>query len=804
MMQTRRAILVVVVVLLGQVSLMLRAQSVYGDYPITPVPFSEVHLMDDFWSKKIRINHEVTIPIAVQKSVESGRIDNFLIAGGSKEGSFCSIYPFDDSDVYKIIEAASYSVQTFPDPAMDYMMDTLIAHIGAAQEEDGYLYTNRTIGKNVHEWAGLSRWELVHDLSHELYNLGHLFEAAVAHYTATGKRSLLDIAIRSADLIDTVFGPEKIRNYPGHQEVEIGLVKLYRVTGNEKYLKLARFFLDVRGQEGVGKPDTYNQSHLPVTEQDAAVGHAVRGSYMWAAMADIAALMQDSSYLQAITRIWHDIADQKYYLNGGIGATGSGEAFGEAYDLPNMSAYCETCAGVGNAIWNYRMFLMTGESKYMDMLERTMYNNILDGVSLSGDRFFYPNPLASFGQHERSEWFGCACCPPNVARFLPSMPGYIYARRGNEIYVNLYISSQVTLESGGEKLTLTQKSGFPWKGDVTIQMETGSGFSGDLLLRMPGYAMGQPVPGELYRYLGFVSPQVRIHRNGQLLELEVNAQGYVRIPGGFSGTEQLSISFPMEPHMVEAHPLLRENKGKVAVEKGPLLYCAEWPDNGGSVLNLLFEKDAKLMVKTSSLLGGIDLIEGQTRIASRSMDGSVTLSDPQTLTLIPYHLWNNRGPGEMSVWLPAEIASVSPSPAPSIVNGATITASLEARTFRALKDQQWPTHSADRKAAYIHWWPKKASTEWVQFDFDQPERVSRVELYWFDDGPDGGCRIPRGWEVQYRSGDSWLPVSALTPYSVTKDAPDRVQFSPVQTDAIRILIQLPEDFATGLYEVTIE
>ena len=256
--------------------------------------------------------------------------------------------------------------------------------------------------------------------------------------------------------------------------------------------------------------------------------------------------------------------------------------------------------------------------------------------------------------------------------------------------------------------------------------------------------------------------------------------------------------------MVEAHPLLRENKGKVAVEKGPLLYCAEWPDNGGSVLNLLFEKDAKLMVKTSSLLGGIDLIEGQTRIASRSMDGSVTLSDPQTLTLIPYHLWNNRGPGEMSVWLPAEIASVSPSPAPSIVNGATITASLEARTFRALKDQQWPTHSADRKAAYIHWWPKKASTEWVQFDFDQPERVSRVELYWFDDGPDGGCRIPRGWEVQYRSGDSWLPVSALTPYSVTKDAPDRVQFSPVQTDAIRILIQLPEDFATGLYEVTIE
>ena len=785
-------------------SALLSAQTAYGDYPITPVSFSGVKLTDHFWSKKIQTNHEVTIPIAYAKSVESGRIDNFLIAGGSKAGNFCSIYPFDDSDIYKIIEAASYSIQTFPDPAMEVMMDTLIAHIVAAQEEDGYLYTNRTIGKNVHEWAGEARWELVHDLSHELYNLGHMFEAAVAHYSTTGKRNFLDLAIKSADLIDTVFGPEKLRNYPGHQEVELGLVKLYRVTGEEKYLQLARFFLDIRGQEGVGKPDTYNQSHLPVVDQDAAVGHAVRGAYMWAAMADIAALTGDSAYLQAITRIWHDIADKKYYINGGIGATGSGEAFGEAYDLPNMSAYCETCAGVGNAIWNHRMFLMTGESKYIDMLERTMYNNILDGVSLSGDRFFYPNPLASFGQHERSEWFGCACCPPNVARFLPSMPGYIYARRQNDVYVNLYISSEVTFSYPQGPLQLKMDSGFPWKGEVKIQIEAPTGFEGSVLLRIPGYAKGQPVPGELYEYQKRSEGNIRILRNGVQLDYTIDPQGYVRISGDFSGTEQVSLIFPMEPQVVAAHPQVRENKGKLGVEKGPLLYCAEWPDNGGSVLSLLFEKNAPLEVKSSDLLGGIDLIEGVARVANKTLDGEVVLSDPQPLTLIPYHVWNNRGPGEMSVWLPAEPESVLPAPAPTLVHGSAITASLQARTFRAIKDQQWPEHSADRKASYIHWWPKKATTEWVQFDFESSAEVSRVSLYWFDDGPEGGCRIPRGWEVQYRSGNDWLPVSALTPYTVTKNAADGVNFTPVQTNGIRVLIHLPEDFASGLYEVAIE
>ncbi len=686
---------------------------------------------------------------------------------------------------------------------MEYMMDTLIQHIGAAQEADGYLYTNRTIGKNIHEWAGSDRWELVHDLSHELYNLGHMFEAAVAHHTATGKRNFLDIAIRSADLICEAFGPEKIRNYPGHQEVEIGLVKLYRVTGDEKYLRLARFFLDIRGQEGVGQPDTYNQSHLPVTQQDAAVGHAVRGSYMWAAMADIAALMQDSAYLEAITRIWHDIADKKYYINGGIGATGSGEAFGEAWDLPNMSAYCETCAGVGNAIWNHRMFLMTGESKYIDVLERTMYNNILDGVSLSGDRFFYPNPLASYGQHQRSEWFGCACCPPNVARFLPSMPGYIYAQKADDIYINLYISSNVDLETSKGTVHLAQSGSFPWEGDVDVALQVPEFFGGSLYLRMPGYTLGRPVPGELYRYLGENIGAPEIYFNGKLLDYQINADGYVVI-SEFSGDDRISIRFPMDPRVVVADARVAENAGKIAVERGPLLYCAEWPDNEGGVLNLMADKNAGFTAKPSQLFGGAYVIEGSARMAQKTLEGPVKFSDQLPLTLIPYHLWNNRGPGEMSVWLPAEPSSVAPLPAPTLVYKSKISASVETLALRALKDQQWPAHASDRKVPYMHWWPRKASKEWVQFDFEEPASVSSVSLYWFDDGPHGGCRIPADWEVQYKEGDDWKPVTTKMEYTTTKDARDEVSFEAVTTHALRLVIQLPEDFATGLYEVEIK
>jgi len=775
------------------------------DYPIRPVPFTEVTIQDDFWAPKIKVNHEVTIPIAIEQSQKTGRIDNFKIAAGMMDGQFCSQYPFDDSDVFKIIEAASYSLQTFPDPDLDRTIDSLIDYISAAQEEDGYLYTNRTIGKNVHPWAGEERWQYIHELSHELYNLGHMYEAAVAHYEATGKRSLLDIAIKSAELVYAEFGADGIQNVPGHQEIEIGLVKLYRVTEDPRYLDLAKFFLDIRGKEGVGNPKKYDQSHLPVTEQSTAVGHAVRGAYMWTSMADIAAITGDASYMEAIDRIWHDIVDAKYYINGGIGATNSGEAFGDAYELPNMSAYCETCAGVGNAKWNHRMFLMTGDSKYIDVLERTMYNNIIDGVSLSGDRFFYPNPLASYGQHERSAWFGCACCPPNVARFLPAMPGYIYAQQEETIYVNLYISSASEFAIAEQSMSLDMQSGFPWEGDVSLRVEDAAGITADLKLRIPGYIRDQPVPSDLYAYAKKEPLEMTITLNGETIPITVDDQGYVTISRAWKTGDEIKIDFPMDVEVVTAHPEVTENTGKMAVERGPLLYCAEWPDNpDGKVLSLIVDPEADFRVTDADDLGGIKLIQGSANRASRELDGSVTYTDSQPLTLIPYHLWNNRGPGEMSVWLATDAEYASPEPAPTIARRSTVTASKENKALIALNDQMLPDNSNDHSIPYYHWWPNKDTEEWVQFDFAEAETVSSVELYWFDDGPHGGCRIPASWQVQYRKNGAWVPVDPNTNYSITKDDWDRIEFESVETNALRVVVQLSEEYATGIYEVIIE
>ena len=372
------------------------------DYPVQPLPFTSVKLTDNFWAPRIKKNADVTIPVAFGYCESTGRVKNLEIAGGLDTGRFQTIFPFDDSDIFKIIEGASYSLQTYPDPELDAYMDSLIVIIGLAQEEDGYLYSNRTIaemhgGEGLHKWASPNRWELDSVGSHELYNLGHLYEAAVAHFQATGKRSLIDIAIKSADLVIKDFGYDRLKVYPGHQVIEMGLVKLYRATGDKKYLDLARFFLDIRGPNG----EPYNQADKRVVDQTEAVGHSVRATYMYSGMADIAAIQKDEFYLNAITKIWEDLVYRKMYLTGGIGATGGNEGFADPYFLPNMSAYCETCASIGDIFFNHRLFLLHGESKYIDILEKTLYNSMLSGVSLSADRFFYPNPLESYGQHER-------------------------------------------------------------------------------------------------------------------------------------------------------------------------------------------------------------------------------------------------------------------------------------------------------------------------------------------------------------------------------------------------------------------
>ena len=635
-----------------------------ADYPIRPVPFTSVKLTDDFWAPRIKKNADVTIPIAFSYCESSGRVKNFEIAGGLDTGTFRTIYPFDDSDVFKIIEGASYSLQTNPDQELDAYLDTLIQKIGLAQEEDGYLYTNRTIsemhgGKGLHEWASPERWLLDSILSHELYNIGHLYEAAVAHFQATGKRSLIDIATKSADLVYNDFGQDRLKVYPGHQVIEMGLVKLYRATGDRRYLDLARFFLDIRGPHG----EEYNQAHMKVVDQDKAVGHSVRATYMYSGMADIAAIEGSREYLDAITKIWEDIVYRKMYITGGIGATGGNEGFAEPYVLPNMSAYCETCASIGNIFFNHRLFLLHGEGRYIDILEKTLYNSMLSGVSLSADRFFYPNPLESNGQHERQAWFGCACCPSNVARFVPAIPGYLYAVSGNELYVNLYMSNKADIDLSSGRVAVEQKAGFPWDGKVEISVDPESAGKFTIKLRIPGWAVNEAIPGNLYRFAGQKPEPYSISVNGKGTDAFVE-NGYAIIKRKWNKGDRIVLDLPMPVRTVEADQRIREDSGKIAVQSGPVIYCAEWPDKiEGRVLNLLIGKDPVFSAEFDpDLLNGTRVIRTTGVQTVKTLEGRTETMPEQTVTLIPYALWSNRGPGQMMVWLPVVPESAKPMP----------------------------------------------------------------------------------------------------------------------------------------------
>lgn len=777
-----------------------------ADYPIRPVSFTSVKLTDDFWAPRIKKNAEVTIPIAFSYCESSGRVNNFEIAGGLDTGTFRTIYPFDDSDVFKIIEGAAFSLQTNPDPKLDAYIDTLIWKIGLAQEEDGYLYTNRTIaemhgGKGLHEWASPNRWELDSILSHELYNLGHLYEAAVAHYQATGKRSLLDIAIKSADLVYKDFGHDRVKVYPGHQVIEMGLVKLYRATGDRRYLDLAKFFLDIRGPNG----EEYNQAHKKVVDQTEAVGHSVRATYMYSGMADIAAIERNSSYVNALTRIWEDIVYGKIYVTGGIGATGGNEGFAEPFVLPNMSAYCETCASIGNIFTNHRLFLFHGDGKYMDILEKTLYNSMLSGVSLSADRFFYPNPLESNGQHERQAWFGCACCPSNVARFVPAIPGYIYGVTDRELYVSLYISNDAGVTIGKDRVKVSQKADFPWDGNVemSVDPETPSTFT--ILLRIPGWARNEAIPGGLYRFSDENNEGYSVSVNGEAVYPEL-VNGYAVIRRKWKQGDKISLELPMPVRTVVADERIRDDAGKIAVQSGPVMYCAEWPDNAdGRVLNLVIDRQAGFNSEfEKELLNGTRVIKTSGYQTLRTLDGKVETMGKQPVTLIPYALWNNRGPGQMMVWLPVIPESSRPLPAPTVAFRSRVTGNKVTRALSALNDQAVPSNSNDRSVTYYHWWPDKDQWAYVQYDFEKPETVSKSKVYWFDDRPDGGCRIPDEWELQYKSGNSWKPFKVNSGYPVTKDSWDSVDFEPVRTSAVKLRVKLNKEFSSGIYEWIVE
>lgn len=775
-------------------------QQVGPSYPIGPVPFTSVHVNDNFWAPRIRTNHEVTIPIAIQKCRETGRIKNFKIAGKLEKGSFCSLYPFDDSDIYKIIEGASFTLQTTPDPNLSLSIDTLIYYIGLAQEPDGYLFTNRTIDStHLHDWVGKKRWEKDPELSHELYNLGHLYEAAVAHYLATGKRSLLDIAIKSANLVYNDFIGKQLPYYPGHQIIEMGLVKLYGVTGDKKYLELAQYMLDIRhgGEE-------YNQAHKPVAEQDKIVGHAVRATYMYSGMADLAAINGNKAYDNALTKIWNDLITTKYYLTGGIGSGGNNEGFGEPYYLPNMSAYCETCASIGNVYWNYRMFLLHGESKYMDVLERSLYNALLSGVSLSGDHFFYPNVLESRGQHQRSEWFGCACCPSNVCRFLPSIPGYIYAHDKSTIYLNLYIQNQADIDFNGSKTQIIQTTDYPWNGKINITVNPSTIKEFAVALRIPGWARGEVVPSDLYQFLPDVNAPFTISVNG-IPANYILKNGYAVIESTWKSGDKIELNLPMPVREIAANPLVAADRDKVALQRGPLVYCLEWPDNkDGHVLNLVFDpKSETIATFKPELLNGVEVITGQATSFKQAENG-IQATGTEDFTAIPYYAWANRGAGEMQVWMATKKEVVRPLQTPTLTSKSKISASTPGSSLNSVNDNELPLSSSDQELMYYSCWPKNNSTEWIQYDFGKSTSVSESSVYWYDDGPFGGCRVPESWKILYKSGKNWKPVTLQGNYPNVKDALNSVKFKNVKTKALRLEFTMPADFSAGLYEWSVK
>jgi len=796
--------LLIILLLIGHFVLLAQPRK---DYPIQPVPFTQVHINDGFWFDRMETNRTVTIPYAIKMNETTGRVTNLEIAAGLKTGEYCTRYPFDDTDIYKVIEGASYSLMLKPDKELEKKLDELIDVIAKAQEPDGYIYSARTSkSEKMKRSIGPERWVNL-QWSHELYNAGHMFEAAVAHYLATNKKSFLNVALKCADLLVKDFGPGRVQLPPGHQEVELGLVKLYRLTGEEKYLNLAKYFLDIRGRgkELTGRESwgEYSQDHKPIIEQDEAVGHAVRAGYMYSAIADVAALTGDKSYINALDKIWDNVVSKKLYLTGGLGATGSWEGFGPNYDLPNASAYNETCASIANVYWNHRMFLLKGEGKYIDVLERTLYNALLSGISISGDKFFYPNPLESFGTHERSNWFECACCPGNVTRFIASVANYIYAVNQNEVFVNLYTNNKVNLKVGDNEVVLTQKTNYPWGGKIafTVNLKKQSrDFS--INLRIPGWAYDEVVASDLYQFIDKPKSKISILINGKQIEYNVE-KGFAKISRTWNDKDVIELILPMEVKRIIAHLNVEADRGRIALQRGPLVYCAEGIDNNGYVRNILLTGNQNFKTEfKKEILGGIEVITGKA-YGVKSSDKNILTKEEQNFFAIPYYAWAHRGKTEMSVWIASDEQVVRPLHGSDLLTHAKISSSA-GKNPEVIADRLEPKNSIDHTFPFFHWWPNKGTTEWVQIDFQKPEEISQMEIYWFDDTGIGECRIPASWKLFYKEGDKWQEVYTVDKYGVEKDKYNSIIFETVRTNSLKIEVQSQPEFAGGIHEIKIK
>ena len=793
-----------------------------ADYPIRTAAKNDVRVTRGFWFDRCETNRTATLKSNWDKCNETPRVANITNAANRAIGTFGGI-PFDDSDVFKVMEGSAYILAANPDPKLESYMAWLIGQVAKAQEPDGYLYTARTLGheklnhgKGHYHMMGPTRWSNIPS-SHELYNNGHMIEAAVAWYETTGRRDFLEVAIRTADLFDRTFGPgpTQLKDAPGHEEIELALVKLYRVTREERYLRLAEHFVNMRGRRHSGKgdgrvfaqsgrlveseemslPGSYNQNHLPFADQRVAVGHAVRAGYLYSGAADVAALTGDASFLAAIDALWEDVVRTKLHLSGGIGARPGGEMFGAAYELPNEGAYLETCAAIANAMWNDRMFRRTGESKYVDVLERVIYNGFPSGISLAGDEYFYPNPLASRGGYRRSKWFGCSCCPVNDVRFIPQIPALAYATDGKgTLYWNLFMEGEANI--CGAKLCC--KTDYPWDGKIALELRelssaqpsTPNSQLSTLKIRIPGWAKGMPVPSDLYRQTEPSSfMEVAIAVNGLALNGCPGRDGYVAVTRDWKAGDVVTVALPMPVKRIRANEKVEADRGRLAVERGPIVWCAEGCDNGGEAFRSMLPADATFADDKIT-------IGDKTFPALKASNG---------LKLIPYCLWGNREPGnDMQVWFAESRAA--------LVNGASgafITSSCCWRedTPDALFDGKVPSSSADTSIPRFTFWDddraRRTGEQWVQLEFDRERVVKDVEIYWFDDTGKGGCAVPAEWSVQTLVGGEWRDAAANP--TVVKDAFSRAALAaPVSADKLRIKVVCSPGKSAGILEARLK
>ena len=788
------------------------------DYPIKPIPFHLVQLEDKFWAPRVETVRRVTIPATFRKSEETGRVKNFELAAGQGSGHVCTQFPFDDTDLYKSIEGAANALRTKADPGLEAQVEVWIGKIRAAQEPDGYLYTWRSIverqkkagnpDKPVQKgaylaWLDGERWENEDKISHELYNAGHLYEAAVAWFEATGKRNLLDIALKNAELVARDFGPGKLQKAPGHQEIELGLVKLYRTTGDRRWLDLAKFFLDVRGY---GEP--YSQNHQKIKDQRVAVGHAVRLGYMFAGAADVAALTGTKEYDQAMKAVWEDIVGSQMYLTGGVGATGSNEGFGGAYDLPNYSAYCETCSSIAFLWWSQRLFQLTGDSRYLDVVELTLYNALNAGLSLSGDHFFYPNPLESRKNVVRTDWFTCACCPPNLTRFFCALPELLYAKKGNDLYVNQFAASQTAFDnvnSKGQKVKvgIRQETEFPWNGRVRILVNPAKPHTFALKVRIPGWAKGDVAPLDLYRFYQFSGYPVSVKVNGQVFAL-VFENGFAVINRKWKTGDVVELDMPMPAQRVQANAKVEADANRFALKRGPLVYCIEGRDQADDrVLNMLVPDSVSVAAKFDpTLFGGIQTLRFNGYLVKNKKIPNAPDLQRLALKAIPYFMWANRGRDNMLVWLPHDLKAVPAIAQPTLATLSKASASEGSQGDLLHIADQFPVkNAADQESSKVHWWPHFGTTEWLQYDFGKPEQVGTARVYFFDDeATEGGCRVPKSWRILYLENGSWKPVYAPAGFKTTKDAWVEVQFEPVKTTALRLEMTFQDGVSGGVHE----